>query len=329
MWTNLDCYPCMYVVQSVVHSVIALFLIEMSLKIWKITDAREQFRYRLQALVMPLIMFPLFQFVNPDRGSFYFIEDTAIFSSSRWMRIDLFDKIPLIFLFILFLLTTSILTIVQEIIPVIKKYLRKDHDGNFIENNVNDLDIVVSEISSILKINKPDIYIVEDENPLLSIGGTKNQSIVISEYLLKRFNKREMRSAIAHELAHIVRRSNATTLLVFLIRIVMFYNPVSLLVFRRLIQDDEHVCDDITLSITNDPEALASALSAFYSEYENMDTFNFSELKNAIENSSHNILLKERILRLENKYDLESSKFQWGKFIVTCLSIFIISYLVV
>jgi beta-lactamase regulating signal transducer with metallopeptidase domain len=116
---------------------------------------------------------------------------------------------------------------------------------------------------------------------------------MISDSLLDRFDKRELRSAFAHELAHIVRRSSTATLLVFLVRILMFYNPVSLLVFRRLIQDDEQICDDITVSITKDPEALASALAVFHSEVSAKDVLKISALKDAVAHSSHNLLLEE------------------------------------
>jgi hypothetical protein len=34
----LNSYLCMYVVQSLVHSVISLFLVEISLNIWKISS---------------------------------------------------------------------------------------------------------------------------------------------------------------------------------------------------------------------------------------------------------------------------------------------------
>lgn len=326
----LDFYLCMYVLQSIVHSVITLFLVEMSLKIWKIRNARDRFRYRLQVLVMPLLMFPLFQLVNPDRGSVYFIEDSAIFSSGRWLRIELWGQPPLLFLFLFVLLATSILTHVQEISVIFRNLWDKKAEGRTLRPSEAEIDLMVSELSRTLKIEKPSIWIVDDENPLLFIDGTtRNQDIIISKSLLTRYDKRELKSALAHELAHIVRRSNATTLLVFLARILMFYNPVSLLVFRRLIQDDEQVCDDLTVSITKDPRALASALAAFSSKLPAKGTLNFSTLRDVIESSTHNLLLQERISRLENQDALESSEFGWGGFALTSTSVLIITYFVV
>jgi Zn-dependent protease with chaperone function len=325
----LNSYLCMYIVQSVVHSVITLFLVEMSLKIWKIKDARERFRYRLQVLLMPLVMFPLFQFVNPDRGSLYFIQDIAIFSTMRWLRIELWGKLPLAVLFAFVLVATSVLTLIQEVGPTVRNLFVKKTEEDSVTSVNSEIDLMISELSNALNIEKPSINIVNDESPLLLINGVKKPSIIISESLLERFNKRELRGALAHELAHIVRRSGITTLLVFLVRMLMFYNPVSLLVFRRLIQEDEKVCDDITVSITKDPKALASALAAFYSDVSVKDAQDFSALKDVIQSSSHNLLLEERISRLKYQNPLDLSPFQWGGFILTRVSVLIISYLVV
>ncbi len=325
----LDFYLCMYVVQSIVHSVIALFLVEMSLRIWKILSARDRFTYRLLVLLMPLLMFPLFQLVNPDRGSVYFIEDSAIFSSARWLRTELWGTPLVLFLFVFVLLATSILTYLQEISVILSNLWNKKTEERTLRASEEQIDLMVSELSRTLKIERPSVWIVDNENPLLFVDGTRSQDIIISESLLTRLDKTELRSALAHELAHIVRRSNATTLVVFLARIIMFYNPVSLLVFRRLIQDDEQICDDITVSITKEPRALASVLSAFYSEPSAKGTLNFSTLKDVIESSTHNLLLEERILKLENRDTLESSEFGWGAFALTCASVLIITYFVV
>ena len=78
-------YLQMFLAQTVLHSVTSLFLIEVSLKVWGIQSARERFRYRLQVLLLPPLMFPAFQLFEPTRGSFYFVEEEALFSSARWL----------------------------------------------------------------------------------------------------------------------------------------------------------------------------------------------------------------------------------------------------
>lgn len=325
----LDSFLCMYMVQSVLHAVITLFLVEMSLKIWEIQDPRECFRYRLHILVLPLLMFPLFQLANPNRGSLYFIEDTAIFSSFRWLSILLWGKIPFYVLFICIMVLTSLLTIVQEIMTVLRNIFNTSSEEIILDKEEPEVSSVVSEISKIMNIEKPAVHIVDDDNNFIYTRGIKDNDIIISDSFFKKISKGELRSVLAHECAHIVRRSSLINLAVFFVRMLMFYNPVSMIVFRRMIQDDELICDEMTVSITKDPKSLSSALKAFYSDIPEEYAFNLSTLKDTVANSSHNLLLEERISRLENRESLKPSAFQWGGLTLLRVAVCMICYLVV
>ncbi len=324
-------YVGMYVVQSIAHSILTLFIVEMSLRIWQVGVARERFRYRLLVLILPFVMFPVFQFINPERGSFYFVEDTALFSSLRWINITVFGVRPFFYLFLLITATVSCIVMLQEVIPIMRDWLSRPPKQQEDESTPAGakIDGIVGEISSALKIAKPSVFVLDEVNPVIYTTGTKNHSILMSEPLLSVFNERELKGALAHEAAHIVRRSNITTLLVFLVRICMFYNPISLLEFRKLVQDDEQICDDITVSVTKDPEALASALKVFSLDVPQSETFKLSFVKEAIESSSHNLLLNERIGRLENYGLIEYHPYGWLRYAASLAAIVGISYFVV
>lgn len=120
-----------------------------------------------------------------------------------------------------------------------------------------------------------------------------------------------------------------TTLLVFLFRICMFYNPVSLLEFRRLVQDDEHICDDMTVALTGDPGALASALRIFCLDVPVKEDLKITEIPGAIENSSHNLLLQERITRLGRSDMLSYYEPRWGRYVLTLAAVVVLNYFVV
>jgi Zn-dependent protease with chaperone function len=323
-------YIGMYMVQSISHSVLTLFIVEASLRVWEVDEVRERFRYRLLVLVLPFVMFPLFQLLNPDRGSFYFVQDTAVFSSLNWLNLSVFGVRPFFYIFLLVTGGVSCIVLVQEVFPIVRDWLRKPQKqggegkgaGPFIEE-------MVGEISDFLKIDKPSVFVIDDENPVIYTTGTKEHAIVISERLLTVFSARELRGALAHEAAHIVRRSNIMTLLVFFVRICMFYNPISLLEFRKLVQDDEHICDDITVSVTRDPVALASALKVFCLDVPHDEAFRLSSVKEAIESSSHNLLLNERIERLENHVPFDYHAYGWVRYSTTLATIIVMSYFVV
>jgi Zn-dependent protease with chaperone function len=321
-------YVGMYFVQSIIHSMVTLLMVEMAIRIWGIDGPHERFRYRLQVLILPFFMFPVFQFINSGRGSFYFIEDSAVFSSMRWFHVELFGKLPLLYAFIGVVFLVSFVVIVQEILPIMSDFFLKGggYEGYPAGDEVQSM---VDEMSRGLNIERPSVTVVDDENPVIFTVGTRSHEIVISGPLLTVLDGRELKSALAHELAHIVRRSNITTLLVFFIRICMFYNPVSLLEFRRLVQDYEHICDDITVSITGDPHALASALKAFRMDVPHTTAFKVSGIRDMIEKSSHNLLLHERIARLEDEGISRHQKHGLGRYVLTLSAIVAVNYFVV
>jgi Zn-dependent protease with chaperone function len=320
----------MYMVQSVVHSMVTLLIIEVSLRIWRVSTVEERFRYRLLVILLPFLMFPIFQFVDPRRGSFYFVQDRAFFSSMRWLGIDLLGIFPVAYAFFFIALAVSALVIVQEIVPIVRDLFARK--GGAVQEGLcpcSQLEQMVAEMSDDLKIAKPSVMIIESESPLIYTAGTTNHTIVVSCSLIEVLDIRQLRTALAHELAHIVRRSTVTTMFVFLVRLCMFYNPVSLLQFRRLIQDDEQICDDITVSITGDAQALASALTMFSLDLPRHAAHRFSDLKDAIETTSHNLRLSERISRLEAANPVEQHSAGWGRYALTLLTIVLVNYFVV
>jgi len=178
----------------------------------------------------------------------------------------------------------------------------------------------------------PPVTLLEDSNPFIVTSGSKNHALILTSGLLEVLDREQLKSAIAHELAHIARMSNATKWIVFVIRVLMFFNPIVLIVFRRIVQDDEHICDDITVSLTKSPRVLASTLKVFYASHSEFfsDTFvGVKALQEGVENHSHNLLLKERIARLESEKGYTDKEFEWGRFLLTITVVAVINYFVV
>ena len=290
--------------QTFLHALIALFIVELAIRIWDIQISRDRFRYRLTALLLPIFIFPVLKIFDPARESFYFILDSALFSSRIWFGIKLWNAVPIGVLFLFLLLMTSLLTLIQEFIPVTKMFLfgKKEKgtplsDSHFIE-----------EICQSLKIKKPDIFVVEGETPRVVTRGLLHPSIFISDSLLKLLNADQMRSVLTHELVHVDRHSNLRLFLFYILRTLMFFNPISLVVFRRLLEGEEYICDDKAIALTKNPVSLISALELF---------------------SSDDRLLKDRLTRLHEKKIFETPPFEFGKYILTVVSILILNYFVV
>ncbi len=324
-----------YIGQNIIHSFITILIIERAIRIWEIKNPRALFRYRLMTLILPISMFPLYSIFNHHRGSLQFREQTALFNVNRWLQLELWDVVPLRAVFLLVLGSTAVVFFVQEIIPILKDFGRKDTMNSDEQQLPADpaIDAMVTELSESLGIEKPPVSIMKDQAPMIYTTGAKNHSIIISSGLLKKLNAEQCRSALAHEFAHIVRRSNATTWIIFIVRILMFFNPIALIVFRKIVQDDEHICDDITISLTRQPEVLASALKVFYAlpaDRKQSLGGKMRAMKDEIRQHSHNLLLMERITRLEQPRDTaDSARFEWSSFLVTVSVIVLINYFVV
>ena len=332
MWL-LNSFPGLYVVQTFLHSLIAILIIERAIKIWHINNPLSQFRYRIMTVVLPLFMLPVYQLINFERSSFAFREEEALFSMNRWLSLELWDFIPLSAVFLLVLGGTSVVFVFQEVIPVVRDiFERKRGNPLLTMSSGNEITEFVKRMSERLEIEPPPVIVIDDSNPFIYAAGSTNHTLFLTSGLIDLLDSEQLKSAIIHELAHIARMSNAAKWMIFMLRILMFFNPIVLLVFRRIVQDDEHICDDITVSLTNSPLVLASTLKVFYSSHSEFFSDPFGgvkELKEGVENYSHNLLLKERIARLEQPESYSDREFEWGKFLLTITVVGAVNYFVV
>ena len=318
----------MFVAQSVLHSFTALIIIEMSFHSWEIRDHLSKLRYRLLILILPILGFPFYQLINPERGSMYFRENNAIFDINRWLSLRILDTIPVYGIFFLGLLLVTLIFFFQEIFPIIREKITKQDQRPEITPSDN-IELIVEKICGNLKIERPSVMVVSEQNPLLYTTGTRSHTIVLSTGLLQRLDHDQLESALFHEIVHMLRGSNIKTQIIYLLRMLMFYNPVSMVEFRRLVQDDEFVCDSITVSYTKRPDALASAIKTFYTSPDKLRLSGLSSVIDVIESHSHNILIDERIRHIGEMRAEEYESFGWGGYILTVIVILKINYMVV
>jgi len=159
----------------------------------------------------------------------------------------------------------------------------------------------------------------------------RKSAVFLSTGLINTLNAEQIKAAIAHEIAHIQRSKRPLLIVVFFFRILMFFNPVVLLEFRRIAQEEEKICDDIAVSITGTHYVLAEILKKFYyktKEPEIADIKKLSALGATIEDYSHNLLLKNRIERLE-QWSANNPESGWLNFFITIAVIAVINYFVV
>jgi Zn-dependent protease with chaperone function len=318
----------MYMAQSFCHSLIASILMDQALRAWRIDDPLIRQRFRLTVVLFPVFSFPFYQVINPDRGSVLF-RLNALFDVNRWLNMELWGVISFGLLFLIVLAITSLIFLFQEMIPIVKHTLESrtmEHEGAQRES-----DPFIESASRALSIDTPQVLVVEDEDLVIFSTTGKNPLIVISTGLTKALTPDEMHAALAHEIAHIARSQRPLLLAVFFLRMILFFNPVALIEFRRVVRNEEKICDDIAVSLTQRPQALAEALKKFYAVRKTPEPNAqpkplFTPVP--LEEYSYNIQLDGRIARLVQDPRRNASG-RWFLLIVVFFIVASINYFVV
>jgi len=97
--------------------------------------------------------------------------------------------------------------------------------------------------------------------PLALISGLRQPTLLLSTWMLHSLDRREIESVLAHELGHLTRCDYPVIWLATVLRDAFFYLPTSRTAYRQLQTERETACDDLAVSVTQRPLALASALA--------------------------------------------------------------------
>ena len=294
----LNSYPGSYIVQSFYHSVIATAIVEIAIKAWGIRNPKVRQRLLLIVIIFPIFSFPVYQIINPQRSSVYFRLESLL-DSSRWLDMELWGVVPIQYGFFLMFFLTAVIFLFQELVPILRHTY--ESKGSGISGERAEEHSVMAQAWKDLPMEKTDIFVLEDDDVVLFSTTGRKGSIYLSSALLRVLDKEQVRAAVAHEFAHVIRSRQPLLVILFLFRIIMFYNPIVLMEFRRIVQEDEKICDDFAVSLTRNPNALADALRKLYiTEEEGMQgkTKNLMTEMEALELYSHRLNIESRIARL-------------------------------
>ncbi len=168
---------------------------------------------------------------------------------------------------------------------ILRKYNAKECEDPLINE-------FVLKISSQLKIKNIKIYLY-DGNPNAFVFGFPN-SIAISNKLIKYLSKKELESAIKHELAHIKNNDIYIKPFLQVLRILFFYNPVIHIVYYMIMKERELMADSQFIKSKEEKIALIETLIKIY-KYSNQKNV----LANHMINSYSLSLLPYRSKNLE------------------------------
>lgn len=322
-------YLGMYMAQSFIHALIATIITGAAIEAWKIESPNVRQRFRLSVILIAIFSFPAYQFINSERSTLFF-RANALFDSNRWLDIQLLNVIPLhLFVVVIFAVTTLIF-IFQEMLPILRHFIVSTVEPQIAVIKPGEESPVRRALRPLSRI-LPEVFIVHDDESVLFSTTFKNPAIYISVGLAKRLTAEQLQAAVAHEIAHIKRSKRPILLAGFILRMLMFFNPVVLVEFRRAIRNEEKICDDIAAGITGKPGILADALKLFYSPEEEAEAEQSDErpvFKVRLEEYSHTLQLETRIARLEQWNGIAESR-SWFPFLLSITVILVVNYFVV
>ena len=324
----LNSYPGSYIVQSFSHSVITAFIVEIAIKAWGIRNPAVRQRFLLVIILFPIFSFPFYQIINPHRSSIYF-RLNALLDSSRWLDMELWGVVPIRYGFLLMFFLTAVIFFFQELVPILRHTY--ESRGSEISGERAEEHPMMAQVLEDLPVEKADIFVLEDDDMVLFSTTGRKGSIYLSSGLLGILDREQVRAAVAHEFAHVMRSRRPFLVVMFLLRIVMFYNPVVLLEFRRIVQEDEKICDDFAVSLTRNPLALADALRKLYitdEEEKPGKPINIVNEMEDLELYSHRLNILSRITRLGKGYANTGDK-GWFAIVLTLVVVLVMNYFIV
>jgi Zn-dependent protease with chaperone function len=257
----INSFPGACVVQSFFHSLMAAAVAEIAVKSFGIRNPRSRQRLFLAVIVAPVVTVPAYLLAVPYRDSVPF-RTAALFDSGRWLFLEALGFLPVVAVLVLAFLVASLSFVFQELAPILSQTLHPTRADRAARDGA--ADPAVGQALAPLPGTAPPVFIVEDDDLFIFSTTGRNASITLSSGLAAALSADQLRAALAHEIAHVTRSRLPLLPAVFFLRVVMFFNPVVLMAFRRAVQEDERICDEMAVALTGDRVALAETLRTLY-----------------------------------------------------------------
>jgi Zn-dependent protease with chaperone function len=322
-----NAYPGVHLVQAFMHSMTAMIVADRAVRAWNIGSPVIRQKFHLIAVFGPVFSYPLYQWINPGRGSIQFRLD-ALFDSGRWLDVELWGVLPVVWLILVVPLATTAIFLVQELVPILRHRAGPEDPDSRPVPAIEGSPVVLA--AGELASQPPDIFVIQDDDPEIHSVTSGNPGVYVTTGLLRSLQPAELKVAIAHEIAHIRRSRMPLLVVAYIMRVLLFFSPGTLVAFRKAADEEEKICDDWAARVTGRPDALAAVLeklrhSAVY-EIENHDP---DQPLSEMERMSYDLMVRDRIRRLAEDRPTPAVAGDWLKFAVTAVSILVMNYYIV
>jgi beta-lactamase regulating signal transducer with metallopeptidase domain len=130
----------------------------------------------------------------------------------------------------------------------------------------SDLQALAGRLAIRLGVTQPHLRLRVSDQPLALTYGLCRPKLVLSTWMVERFDRDELEAVLAHELAHIARRDYLVVWLATMCRDAFCYLPTSWIALKQLRSEKEVACDDLAIGVTHSSLGLASALAKVWQQ---------------------------------------------------------------
>ncbi|MFC1987562.1 M56 family metallopeptidase [Chloroflexota bacterium] len=293
-----------FVIQTVLHSVIIAVVVEVMINLWHIHKPSLRIKFRFLVL-LPVIYLPFYFLLYTSRSGVHFHEQVALLDSSEWMKLRLAGDITVWYVFMAILVLTTSFFLVKEVIPSIRYFCTARSSLPAVEaGQFPKLDKVLARLAGREYFRMPEVLLSAEAVP--SVYKFVHPALVLSAHTIDMLDDEELEAVIAHELSHLTGQNYRVMQMSLILRFLMFYNPIALFIFRRILDSGEETSDDMAVLVTGGQLALASAILKVYqltdsplpAQSKGFGWRRFVPRISTLENKFYRDLIKERVERL-------------------------------
>jgi Zn-dependent protease with chaperone function len=242
-----------YAGQSITHAAIAVLVVEILLRVWRVSDGDERVAFRLLPLVLPVVVLPVFWLAAPWRAATAFEDGWALFAGARWGAAGAVG------------LAGAVLLGLTLLLADLPRFLRRwgPRRRGPVPPLVATPPEVAAQVATLahaFALRPPAVLVLDMEAPALLVSGIRRPVLMISRGTLDSLDARQRHVTLAHELAHLARRDPLLGWLLMGARVLSFFNPVTQLLARTVVREAEWRADDLAVAVTGDAATLATAL---------------------------------------------------------------------
>jgi len=195
------------------------------------------------------------------------------------------------------------------------------------DEKTQQLEKMVDNLSATVNSPPPKLLVVNDYYPSPFVLGFFNPMLVLPAHLAENLGYDELKSLLAHEIAHIARWDNLYIWQAVLFRDIMFFNPVVIFIYHMLLKEKEKNCDDLAISITGKPVEFAEMLLKVYTlmkkKFAAKTILTNTIMQSLVGSTSLFSERVERIVRLPKDYFVVTPRRQFMYYIKICIVIFV------